>query len=80
MPKWYEMNDDLDGPEQEAHFLTNPVHGGKVTCHKCGRFIVKEDEVGYMSVQHNDEFPHAHFHKDCYNHYEHYYGLDKPID
>lgn len=70
----------LDGPSHFSHHLTNPAHGGKVCCHKCGGFILEEDAVGYWSFQHKDEFPHDHFHKDCYNQYEHYYGLDKPID
>jgi len=80
---WLEAADVLDGPEQECYplvYVTNPNHGGKITCHKCGGFIPEEDAISYWSFQHSDEFPHAHFHKDCYNEYEHYYGLDKPID
>jgi len=60
--------------------LTNPIHGGKVCCHKCNDFIEVGDEIGYHCYQNAREFPAAHFHKDCYNQYEHYYGLDKPID
>jgi hypothetical protein len=60
--------------------VTDPSHGGKVTCHKCNGFILHRDWVPYWDHQHKDEFPKEHFHKDCYNRYEHYYGLDKPID
>lgn len=56
----------------EREFITNPVHGGKVTCYKCSGFIRGGDEYWYS--------PGVFFHKDCFNHYEHYYGLDKPID
>ncbi len=82
MPEWYEMMDDLDGPEQECHALdahvTNSHNGGKVTCYKCNGFILYKDVVSYLDHQHRDEFPRVHFHKECYNPYEHYYGLDKP--
>ena len=44
----------------------------KITCHKCNNLIQKGD--------HYCTFHGAHFHQDCYNDYEHYYGLDKPID
>lgn len=61
-------------------YVCNPTHGGKVTCHKCNGFIFECDAVPYLDHQHLNEFPKAHFHKDCYNPYEHYYGLDKPLD
>lgn len=61
-------------------YITNPAHGGKVTCHTCGGFIEEDDAIPFLDHQHLDDFPHAHFHKGCYNPYEHYYGLDKPID
>lgn len=64
----------------EGPYVTNPMHGGKVTCHKCNRFIYEGDDVPYLDHQHRDEFAKAHFHRRCYNQYEHYYGLDKPID
>ncbi len=64
----------------EKSCITNPAHGGKVTCHKCGQFILEGDGEGYLDHQHKDEFPKVWFHKACYNRYEHYYGLDKPID
>lgn len=57
-------------------YVTNPVHGGKVTCHKCNGFITHkdlwQDDHGY--------FPDAYFHEACFNVYDHYYGLDRPID
>jgi L-amino acid N-acyltransferase YncA len=56
-------------------YITNPAHGGKVTCHKCNGFI-KEGDVHIWRGDMNITW----FHKDCYNPYEHYYGLDKPID
>jgi hypothetical protein len=60
--------------------VTDPAHGGKVTCYKCNGFIQQKDAVPYRDRQHKDDFPNTWFHKDCYNRYEHYYGLDKPID
>lgn len=82
--KRQEIADVLDGPEQECYpldaYVTDPSHGGKVICHKCGCFIQEKDHIGYRDHQHNNEFPKEHFHKDCYNPYEHYYGLDRPID
>lgn len=78
------VHDVLDGPDQECYPLdahvTDPAHGGKVICHKCGSFLTYGDSVPYWDHQHRDEFPKAHFHKECYSQYEHYYGLDKPID
>jgi len=72
-----------DPPEdklfREAH-VTDPSHGGKVTCHKCGSFIQRKDWVPYRDRQHKTEFANYHFHRACYNDYEHYYGIDKPID
>lgn len=61
-------------------YITNPAHGGKVTCHKCNSFIAEDDGLGYRNHQHRDEFPNTWFHKKCFNRYEHYYGLDKPVD
>lgn len=61
-------------------FVTNPSHGGKVTCHECGTFIEEGQEMGYRDHQHKDEFPKYHFHKQCYNPWAHYYGIDKAID
>lgn len=38
-----ELMDVLDGlPEQECkplEYVTNPAHGGKVVCYRCGSFI-----------------------------------------
>lgn len=62
-----------------SEYITD-YHGGKVTCHKCNGFIEKKDHIPYWDHQHRGEYPNTHFHKKCFNHYEHYYGLDKPID
>lgn len=78
-----ELKDNPDHPTNmylTKKYVINPTHGGKVTCHKCGGFVTEDDAIGYFSFQHRDEFPHVHFHKECFNEYEHYYGLDKPID
>jgi hypothetical protein len=48
-------------------YITNPVHGGKVTCHKCLGFILEGEGVGYHDHQHRDECPAMWFHKDCYD-------------
>lgn len=53
--------------------LTSPIHGGKITCWKCSGFFRKGLDV---PMERNG----AQFHEGCYNRYEHYYGLDKPID
>lgn len=47
-------------------------------CHKCKKEIdfVKND---YMLYPVNMDLS-VYFHKDCFNRYEHYYGLDKAID
>lgn len=63
-------------------YVTNPAHGGKVGCHKCHLFIEEGDCVVYgeYDVIEAGGEPVAWFHKKCFNRYEHYYGLDKPID
>ena len=58
-------------------YVTNPIHGGKVTCHKCQGFIFESELESVLSDEHG---PKAYFHKGCFNRYEHYYGLDKPLD
>jgi len=50
-------------------------HGWDKVCHKCGKLI--EGEAHFYE---EDNGVKAIFHKDCYNQYEHYYGLDRPID
>lgn len=52
--------------------LTKAAHGGKITCHKCSALLTEDAVIM--------EFEGVHFHVDCFNRYEHYYGLDKPID
>lgn len=61
-------------------FVTNPAHGGKVTCHTCGDFIEEGEGFSYIEIHNNQDVTTGYFHKKCYNQYEHYYGLDKPID
>jgi hypothetical protein len=82
LKEFMEMMEDRGNYESRhpQDYLTNPAHGGKVTCYKCNGFIIEGEEIGYWDHQHKDEFPNAHFHKKCFNGYEHYYGLDKPID
>lgn len=60
----------------ENKYITNPIHGGKITCHKCGSFI-KEGEDWFEFCP---EHPGVFFHIEHFNRSEHYYGLDKPID
>lgn len=59
--------------DMEKPYITDPIHGGKITCHKCCGFITEM----YPYVVYS---PGVYFHYDHYNGYEHYYGLDKPID
>lgn len=62
-------------------FITNPEHGGKVCCHKCGGFITRlSNHVPYLDHQHKNDFPRCWFHEECFNPYEHYYGIDRPLD
>lgn len=49
-----------------AH-VTDPAHGGKVTCHKCNGFIQNKDAMGYHDHQHPQDFPNIWFHKACYD-------------
>lgn len=66
--------------DRRTRYVTNSVHGGKITCHKCQGFITGQEAVPYWDHQHRDEWPAKWFHEHCYNQYEHYYGLDRPID
>lgn len=64
--------------ENDEFYVTNPIHGGKETCHKCNGFIKHIDLRAYSN---KDRYPpDIYFHKECFNPYEHYYGLDRPID
>ncbi len=62
----------------DKSYITNPAHGGKVTCHKCNGFIKEGEEVEWVNIPPLNHL--VYFHKECLNKYEHYYGLDKPID
>lgn len=65
--------EDRVTPETEIRWIeTNPEHGGKIGCHKCSAWIYSDQKY----LEHERVF----FHEDCFNKYEHYYGLDKPID
>lgn len=66
-------------PPNGNFYVTDPSHGGKVTCHKCAGFILEKDYEPYWEYPDKTKVL-AHFHKDCYNGYEHYYGLDRGID
>ena len=73
--KWqkHEAKPDLDG-----FYVTNPAHGGKVTCEKCSSFI--DENSVYWTVKTSILEYTVYIHDKCYNAYEHYYGLNKPID
>lgn len=78
-----ELADNPDHPTNmyiSKGYVTDPSHGGKVTCHKCGGFIGMGMGTWYRDHQHANDFPNTWFHDACYNPYEHYYGLDKLID
>jgi hypothetical protein len=62
-------------------YVSDPSHGGKVTCHKCNGFIQEKDLFTFGPPAELDFGSTSwYFHKDCFNPYEHYYGLDRPID
>lgn len=77
---WYPRPDPDDETKPDVEHITNPSHGGKVTCHTCSGFIIEGKGTGYLDHQHPKDFPSVWFHTECYNPYEHYYGIDKPID
>jgi hypothetical protein len=56
-------------------YATDVVHGGKITCHKCGEFLKELDEKPWFEYDNG-----VYFHTECFSKYDHYYGLDKPID
>lgn len=64
-------SENVNAPEVGEFYVTDPTHGGKVTCHKCNGFILKKDHLFILKRD---------WHEDCFNRYEHYYGLDRPID
>jgi len=64
-------------PEAEGFVVSNPAHGGKVDCHKCSEWIYYEQKHVIYPVSPGYD---VYFHDACFNPYEHYYGLDKPID
>jgi hypothetical protein len=73
-PRFKEI--EARGNYEDRHpkdYVTDPSHGGKVTCHTCNRFIIEGEGFGFLDHQHRDEFPKAWFHNKCFNQYEHYY-------
>ena len=64
----------------DKSYITNPIHGGKITCHKCNGFIQEGEGKEFVNHPNDDYFPPTWFHTRCFNRYEHYYGLDKPLD
>lgn len=64
-------------PDMAGCYVTDPQHGGKVTCRVCGEFI----DMGYEHTFHEQEHDQTLFWcADHFNRYEHYYGLDRRID
>ena len=74
----------------DKSYITNPTHGGKVMCHKCNGFILEGEGTTFDKLVHPNDLPEIlqntvwpetiWFHTECFNRYEHYYGLDRPID
>lgn len=61
----------------EGFFVTDPAHGGKVTCRRCSSFI----DGGHPYFSYNTGTGEKLFWcEPCFNRYEPYYDLDKPID
>ena len=75
--KWTEIKAG-SCPEGEGFWVTNPAHGGKVTCDNrgCNSFIDENDHYWIVEVDGANYY----LHNKCYNTYEHYYGFRKPID
>lgn len=59
-------------------YITDQVTRENVLCHKCGLFIIAGE--GHRYPESDFLKDDVWFHVNCYNRYEHYYGLDKPID
>jgi hypothetical protein len=56
MARFDEVNPPISEMPQRA--LTNPVHGGKVTCELCGGFIdtrFRYKRIGTLRYQHMEE-------------------------
>lgn len=53
---------------------------GPHTCHKCKLLIEDGDGKEFINYPNDEPFLATWFHDKCFNRYEHYYGLDKPVD
>lgn len=49
-------------------------------CHKCKDVIKEGEGKPYINHPNDDSFEPTWFHHKCFNRYEHYYGLDRPLD
>lgn len=68
--------------ERERMRDENDLHADPITeetglCHKCLKPIIEAERLIFHP---EDALDGAQFHKSCFNPYEHYYGLDRPID
>lgn len=61
---------------EQKMYLTNPVHGGKVTCRVCGGFIDQEQKF----IKRGNTYEHLDSQGPECNRYANYYGPGKPID
>ncbi len=57
---------EFDNTQMSGFYVTDPQHGGKVTCEECCGYIDEKDHVGILDHQHPWDFPAIHFHKKCY--------------
>jgi len=60
-------------------------NGEFIKCHKCDLYLTvghgrKFEDLVHPNDKPMKEYPDVWFHIACFNRYEHYYGLDKPID
>ena len=54
----------------DKSYIRNPIHGGKITCFKCGGFFVEQLDV---PIEYS---PGVYFHEGCFNPHERYFGVD----
>ena len=71
------LNDIVKEHKRISTYITNPAHGGKITCEKCNGFILEGEDSWVLDKWDIRRYFHT---EPCFNRYEHYYGFNRPID